>query len=153
MRWVLVCPPVCEALSACLPAHPLAALQDLKLLAHDDDSEDGSESGDEGAGELSDSSGGNLPRLGYVVQPPESRQASISLERLGSSECCALLLTPRYWAVNAGPAVAGGPTLAALALQVQNELLARQADLTAAAMAIGEALRQTDGFPQSSSAG
>ncbi|GAB3615429.1 PIN domain-containing protein [Humibacter ginsengisoli] len=55
---------------------------------------------------------------------------------LTADETAALLLTPRYWAVNAGPAVAGGPALAALALQVQNELLGRQTDLAAAAAAI-----------------
>ncbi|KAL4433083.1 hypothetical protein ABPG77_006510 [Micractinium sp. CCAP 211/92] len=58
--------------------------KDLKLLAHDD-SEDGSESGDEQSGELSDSSVGNLPRPGLWVPPAESRQASMNLERLGSS--------------------------------------------------------------------
>ncbi len=68
-------------------------MQDLKLLAHDD-SEDGSESGDEQSGELSDSSVGNLPRPGLWVPPAESRQASMNLERLGSCECGVLLRLP-----------------------------------------------------------
>lgn len=55
---------------------------------------------------------------------------------LTADEVARLLLTPRYWAVNAGPGVAGERALAALALQIQNELLARQADMAAAAAAI-----------------
>jgi hypothetical protein len=55
---------------------------------------------------------------------------------LNADEVARLLLTPRYWAVNSGPAVAGGPALAALSLQVQNELVGRQADLEAAGEAI-----------------
>lgn len=85
----------------------------------------------------------NLLGAGHdaMSMPGEYLRWAAEQERMLSSVLAAdelerLLLTPRYWAVNAAPAVAGGLALAAAATQLQNEITAREAELNAAAAAI-----------------